>query len=208
MTILRHTVGNSLLFLPNVLKVYLENGQTKAFKFEATTTVKDIVLTLKEKLSIRCIEHFALVVQRKDAHDYRCLLRVCFMARDPVHMLHEDPVAFEYLYLQLQDRESMVSLLVGAKYGVSQVINHKLNITTTLTEFSSVSRVELLPESDKVSVVKIYLQDIKPITLMLESQAAKDLCCLVSGYCKLLVDPTLSVFSWTGSPKEHRISAE
>lgn len=32
--------GNSLLFLPNVLKVYLENGQTKAFKFDTTTTVK------------------------------------------------------------------------------------------------------------------------------------------------------------------------
>lgn len=32
--------GNSLLFLPNVLKVYLENGQTKAFKFDHTTTVK------------------------------------------------------------------------------------------------------------------------------------------------------------------------
>lgn len=26
--------------MPNVLKVYLENGQTKAFKFEAHTTVK------------------------------------------------------------------------------------------------------------------------------------------------------------------------
>lgn len=26
--------------MPNVLKVYLENGQTKAFKFEADTTVK------------------------------------------------------------------------------------------------------------------------------------------------------------------------
>ncbi|XP_036372512.1 FERM and PDZ domain-containing protein 1-like [Megalops cyprinoides] len=344
-----HSQGNSLLFLPNVLKVYLENGQTKAFKFEATTSVKDIVMTLKEKLSIRCIEHFALVleqqysitkllllhdeeliqqvVQRKESHDYRCLFRVCFMARDPLHMLQEDPVAFEYLYLQsvsdvlqerfamemkcntalrlaalhiqerlascgqthktslksitknwgienfvsptllrnmrekdlrkaisyhmkktqalleprqkvisaaqarlnylnqlgelksyngksfsatmmLQDRESMVSLLVGAKYGVSQVINHKLNIMTTLTEFSSVSRVELLPESDKVSLVKIYLQDVKPITLMLECQAAKDLSCLVAGYCKLLVDPTLSIFSWPGSPKVHRISAE
>lgn len=32
--------GNSLLFLPNVLKVYLENGQTKAFKFDNTTSVK------------------------------------------------------------------------------------------------------------------------------------------------------------------------
>uniref|UniRef100_A0A8C1EMY3 FERM domain-containing protein n=1 Tax=Cyprinus carpio carpio TaxID=630221 RepID=A0A8C1EMY3_CYPCA len=114
--------GNSLLFLPNVLKVYLENGQTKAFKFHKTTTVKDIVLTLKEKLSIRCIEHFALVleqqynitkllllnkvllfqvVQKKDSHDYRCLFRVCFIPRDPVDLLQDDPVAFEYLFQQV-----------------------------------------------------------------------------------------------------------
>ncbi|KAL4640331.1 FERM and PDZ domain-containing protein 1 [Arapaima gigas] len=343
-----HSQGNSLLFLPNVLKVYLENGQTKAFKFEPKTNVKDIVLTLKEKLSIHCIEHFTLVleqqystnkllmlheeeliqevVQKKETQDYRCLFRVCFMPRNPLDMVQEDPVAFEYLYLQsvndvlqerfavemkchcalrlaalnirerllscghtqkaslrsitknwgienfvsptlqknmrekdlkktlsyhlkkiqtmeprhkvmsvsearlnyltelgelksfggrsfsatimLQDRESMVSLLVGAKYGVSQVINHKLSIMTTLAEFSSISRIELLPESDKVSLVKIYLQDIKAITLMLEAQAAKDLSCLVAGYCKLLVDPTQCVFPWTDQPKEHRISAE
>uniref|UniRef100_A0A672Q8W8 FERM domain-containing protein n=1 Tax=Sinocyclocheilus grahami TaxID=75366 RepID=A0A672Q8W8_SINGR len=119
--------GNSLLFLPNVLKVYLENGQTKAFKFHKSTTVKDIVLTLKGKLSIRCIEHFALVleheiylrihttattgvcnkvllfqvVQKKDSHDYRCLFRVCFIPRDPMDLLQDDPVAFEYLFQQV-----------------------------------------------------------------------------------------------------------
>lgn len=43
---------------------------------------------------------------------------------------------------------------------------------------------------------------------MLECQAAKDLSCLVAGYCKLLVDPTLTVFPWTEQAKEHRISAE
>lgn len=117
-----HTQGNSLLFLPNVLKVYLENGQTKAFKFDNTTTVKDIVLTLKDKLSIRAIEYFALVleqqysitkllllhedelvqkvVQKKDSHDYRCLFRVCFIPRDPTDMLQDDPTAFEYFFLQ------------------------------------------------------------------------------------------------------------
>lgn len=80
--------GNSLLFLPNVLKVYLENGQTKAFKFEPSTTVKvpttcaslsfllrsqrgclcvhqDIVMTLKEKLSLSRIEHFALALEKQ-----------------------------------------------------------------------------------------------------------------------------------------------
>ncbi|XP_036407783.1 FERM and PDZ domain-containing protein 1-like [Megalops cyprinoides] len=343
-----HAQGNSMLFLPNVLKVYLENGQTKAFRFEATTTVKDIVLTLKEKLSIRCIRHFALVldqqysnsrllllheeeliqqvVQRKDSHDYRCVFRVSFLPRDPMDLLQEDPVAFEYLYLQsvsdvlrerfavemkcntalclaalhmqerlhscgqthrasvksitkdwgidnfisptllrnmrekdlrkaisyhmkktqsllepkqkmisaaqarlnyltqlgelqsyggkfftatmmFQDRESMVNLLVGAKYGISQVINHKLNLVATLIEFNSISRVELMPESDKVSLVKIYLPDAKPMVLLMESVAAKDLSCLVTGYCRLL-EPEQPSSSSADQPKAQRVSAE
>lgn len=36
--------------MPNVLKVYLENGQTKAFKFEANTTVK--VLKINRNLFV------------------------------------------------------------------------------------------------------------------------------------------------------------
>ena len=54
-----------------------------------------------------------------------------------------------------------MSLLVGAKYGMSQIINHKLNVISTLVEFSSVSRVELLSESDKVSLLRISLHDMK-----------------------------------------------
>ncbi|XP_030000926.1 FERM and PDZ domain-containing protein 1 [Sphaeramia orbicularis] len=341
--------GNSLLFLPNVLKVYLENGQTKAFKFEPSTTVKDIVMTLKEKLSLSRIEHFSLmleqqpgvtkllllhdeeriqqVVQKKEAHDYRCLFRVCFIPKTPQTLLADDPTAFEYLYLQgvndvlqerfavemrcntalrlaalhiqerlascgqspktnlkmitktwgienfvsstllrnmrekdlrkavgyhmkkcqsqydpkqkgltidqarinyleelsdlksfggksfsatmmLQDRESTVTLLVGARYGVSQVVNRKLSILSTLTEFTSITRIELLPESDRVSLVKIYLQDIKPITLLLESVAAKDMSCLIAGYCRVFVDPNLNIFPWVDDSKKHRISAE
>ncbi|XP_068182618.1 FERM and PDZ domain-containing protein 1 isoform X2 [Antennarius striatus] len=344
-----HTQGNSLLFLPNVLKVYLENGQTKAFKFDTTTTVKDIVLTLKDKLSIRAIEYFSLVleqqysitkllllhedeliqkvVQKKDSHDYRCLFRVCFIPKDPSDMLQDDPSAFEYFFLQsvgdvlqerfalemkcntalrlaalhmherldscghtrtsiksitkefgldsfisptllgnmrekdlrkaisyhlkkiqslleprqkvisatqarlayltqlgelisyggrsyaatmmLQDREVSVNLLVGAKYGMSQVINHKLNMISTLVEFSSITRVELLSESDKVSLLRISLHDMKPFALFMDSLAAKDLGCLLGGYYKLLVDPNVSVFR-LGRPKVrvHRIPAE
>ncbi|XP_034439756.1 FERM and PDZ domain-containing protein 1 isoform X1 [Hippoglossus hippoglossus] len=344
-----HCQGNSLLFLPNVLKVYLENGQTKAFKFEPSTTVKDIVMTLKEKLSLSRIELFSLVleqqhsiskllllhdeeriqqvVQKKEAHDYRCLFRICFMPKNFQTLMQEDPRAFEYLYLQgvndvlqerfavemrcntalrlaalhiqerlascgqssktnlkiitktwgienfvsstllrnmrekdlrkaigyhmkksqsqhdpkqkgvavdlarinyleelaelksfggksfsatmmLQDRESMVTLLVGARYGVSQVVNHKLSILSTLTEFTCITRIELLPESDKVSLVKIYLQDIKPITLLLESVAAKDMSCLIAGYCRVFVDPSLNIFPWIDDPRKHRVSAE
>ncbi|KAM6104792.1 FERM and PDZ domain-containing protein 1 [Pterocles gutturalis] len=346
-----HTQGNSLLCMPNVIKVYLENGQTKAFRFETSTTVKDIVLTLKEKLSIRSIAHFALaleeqynvakihllheeelieqVVQKRESHDYRCLFRVCFVPKDPLDLLQEDPVAFEYLYLQscsdvlqerfavemkcsvalrlaalhiqeriyacaqaqkvslkyierdwgienfisptllrnmrgkdikkaisyhmkrnqvlldprqkhmlaavqvrlsylqilgdlkmyngrifnatlmLQDRESYVALLVGAKYGVSQIINNKLNIITSLAEFANISRVELEEESEKVSMVKIYLQDLKLLTLLLESNSAKDLVCLITGYYRLFVDANVSIFTW-GEKKQqpHRVSAE
>ncbi|TTG17227.1 FERM and PDZ domain-containing protein 1 [Bagarius yarrelli] len=341
-----HTQGNSLLFLPNVLKVYLENGQTKAFKFDKTTTVKDIVLTLKDKLSIRSIEYFSLVleqqysitkllllhedeliqkvVQKKDSHDYRCLFRVCFIPRDPVDLLHDDPVAFEYLFHQsvgdvlqerfavemkcntalrlaalhmherlascgqttrasikniikefglesfisptllrnmrekdlrkaltghmkkiqslleprqkvisvpqarlayltqmaelisysgrsynatmlLQDRESLVSLLVGARFGVSQILNHKLNMISTIIDFHYISRVEVLSESDRVSMLKIYLHDIQPLALLMDSIAAKDLACLLAGYCKLLVDPNMNVFRWGPRPKIRRI---
>ncbi|KAL2088726.1 hypothetical protein ACEWY4_015625 [Coilia grayii] len=344
-----HTQGNSLLFLPNVLKVYLENGQTKAFKFDNTTTVKDIILTLKDKLSIRSIEYFSLVleqqysitkllllhedeliqkvVQKKGSHDYRCLLRVCFIPRDPLDLLQDDPVAFEYLFQQsvgdvlqerfavemkcntalrlaalhiherlascgqtqrasvksiskefgldsfisptllrnmrekdlrkalnyhlkkiqslleprqkvismdqarlayltqmaelisysgrsynatmlLQDRESLVSLLVGARYGISQVLNHKLNMISTIIDFHYITRVELLSESERVSMLKIYLQDIKPLALLMDSVAAKDLACLLAGYCRLLVDPNMNVFRWGGRPKMRRIPLE
>ncbi|KFP53728.1 FERM and PDZ domain-containing protein 1, partial [Cathartes aura] len=312
---------------------------------------QDIVLTLKEKLAIRSIAHFALtleeqynaakihllheeelieqVVQKRESHDYRCLFRVCFVPKDPIDLLQEDPVAFEYLYLQscsdvlqerfavemkcsvafrlaalhiqeriyacaqpqkvslkyierdwgienfisptllrnmrgkdikkaisyhmkrnqvlldprqkhmlaavqvrlsylqilgdlkmyngkifnatlmLQDRESYVALLVGAKYGVSQIINNKLNIVTSLAEFANISRVELTEESEKVSMVKIYLQDLKLLTLLLESNSAKDLVCLIIGYYRLFVDANVAIFTW-GEKKQqlHRVSAE
>ncbi|XP_055973091.1 FERM and PDZ domain-containing protein 1 [Sorex fumeus] len=346
-----HSQGNSLLCMPNVLKLYLENGQTKAFKFEPNTTVKDIILTVKEKLSIRSTDYFALVleeqynisrlhllheeeliqqvVEREESHDYRCLFRVCFVPKDPLDLLKEDPVAFEYLYLQscsdvlqerfavemkcssalrlaalhiqeriyacaqpqkislkyiekdwgienfisptllrnmkgkdikkaisfhmkrnqnlleprqkqlisaaqlrlnylqilgelktyggkifnatlmLQDRESYIALLVGAKYGISQIINSKLNIMSTLAEFASISRVELTEESEKVSMVKVYLQDVKVLSLLLECNSAKDLACLIAGYYRLFVDPVTTIFLWPGNKQQvHRVSAE
>ncbi|XP_077199355.1 FERM and PDZ domain-containing protein 4 isoform X2 [Paroedura picta] len=115
---------NSLLFMPNVLKVYLENGQTKSFRFDCSTSIKDVILTLQEKLSIKCIEHFSLmleqktegsgtkllllheqetltqVTQRPISHKMRCLFRISFVPKDPIDLLRRDAVAFEYLYVQ------------------------------------------------------------------------------------------------------------
>lgn len=115
---------NSLLFMPNVLKVYLENGQTKSFKFDNNTSIKDVISTLQEKLSIKSIEHFSLmlehraegsasklmllheqemlaqVTQRPGAHKMKCFFRISFVPKDPVELLRRDAVAFEYLYVQ------------------------------------------------------------------------------------------------------------
>ncbi|KAM6985484.1 FERM and PDZ domain-containing protein 4 isoform 2-T2 [Aplochiton taeniatus] len=115
---------NSLLFMPNVLKVYLENGQTKSFKFDSNTSIKDVILTLQEKLSIKSIEHFSLmleqraegtasklmllheqemltqVTQRPGSHKMKCFFRISFVPKDPVELLRRDAVAFEYLYVQ------------------------------------------------------------------------------------------------------------
>ncbi|XP_035267689.1 FERM and PDZ domain-containing protein 4-like isoform X2 [Anguilla anguilla] len=115
---------NSLLFMPNVLKVYLENGQTKSFRFDSSTSIKDVILTLQEKLSIKSIEHFSLILeqradgcatkllllheqemlsqvtQRPGLHNMKCFFRITFVPKDPVDLLRRDAVAFEYLYVQ------------------------------------------------------------------------------------------------------------
>lgn len=49
--------------MANVLKVFLENGQTKSFKYDAWTTVQDVVQSLQTKLCIQASEHFSLVVE-------------------------------------------------------------------------------------------------------------------------------------------------
>jgi hypothetical protein len=49
--------------MANVLKVFLENGQTKSFKYDAWTTVYDVVTSLENKLCLKANEHFSLVVE-------------------------------------------------------------------------------------------------------------------------------------------------
>ncbi|CAE1296643.1 FERM and PDZ domain-containing protein 4,FERM and PDZ domain-containing protein 1 [Acanthosepion pharaonis] len=110
--------------MPNVLKVFLENGQTKSFKYDNKTTVKDVLNSLQEKLSIRSIQHFALVlynmrspipgklaILREDetiaeiaakpgSRHFRCLFRVTFVPVDAYALLKEDPASFEYYFTQ------------------------------------------------------------------------------------------------------------
>ncbi|KAI5637632.1 FERM central domain-containing protein [Phthorimaea operculella] len=110
--------------MANVLKVFLENGQTKSFKYDTTTTVADVVTSLKDKLQIAAEEHFSLVVEhvksvrrnkltlldpkeslariaaRPGSHKMRCLYRVVFMPSSAAELAQRDLNALDYLYMQ------------------------------------------------------------------------------------------------------------
>ncbi|XP_045532140.1 uncharacterized protein LOC123719483 [Pieris brassicae] len=110
--------------MANVLKVFLENGQTKSFKYDATTSVADVVTSLKDKLCITAEEHFSLVVEhvkslrrnkltlldpkeslariaaRPGSHKMRCLYRIVFMPTSAAELAQKDLAALDYLYMQ------------------------------------------------------------------------------------------------------------
>ncbi|KAM6151123.1 FERM and PDZ domain-containing protein 3 isoform 2-T2 [Rhynchocyon petersi] len=326
----------ALLLIPNVLKVFLENGQIKSFTFDGRTTVKDVMVTLQDRLSLRYIEHFALVleyagpeqnhkflllqdkqplayvVQRTHYQGMKCLFRISFFPKDPVELLRRDPAAFEYLYIQsrndvirerfgmdpkpemllglaalhiyitvsatrpsqkislknvekewglepflppsllqgikeknlrkslsqqlkahqthpssgtkgsaiqaklqylrilnelptftgvlfntvgLDEKQSATTLLVGPRHGISHVIDLKTNLTTVLSEFSKISKIQLFRENQSVARVETSIMDAKPLVLLMEWPEATNFACLIAGYCRLLLDSRKMVFS-------------
>ncbi|XP_006871128.1 PREDICTED: FERM and PDZ domain-containing protein 3 [Chrysochloris asiatica] len=326
----------ALLLIPNVLKVFLENGQIKSFTFDGRTTVKDVMVTLQDRLSLRYIEHFALVleyagpeqnhkflllqdkqplayvVQRTHYQGMKCLFRISFFPKDPVELLRRDPAAFEYLYIQsrndvirerfgmdpkpemllglaalhiyitvsatrpsqkislknvekewglepflppsllqgikeknlrkslsqqlkahqthpssgtkgsaiqaklqylrilnelptftgvlfntvgLDEKQSATTLLVGPRHGISHVIDLKTNLTTVLSEFSKISKIQLFRENQGVARVETSIMNAKPLVLLMEWPEATNFACLIAGYCRLLLDSRKMVFS-------------
>ncbi|ENN80544.1 hypothetical protein YQE_03038, partial [Dendroctonus ponderosae] len=110
--------------MANVLKVFLENGQTKSFKYDAWTTVQDVVNSLQSKLCIQASEYFSLLVEhikslkrnkltlldphdsiakiasQPGAHKLRCLFRVTFVPITAASLAQRDLNALDYLYSQ------------------------------------------------------------------------------------------------------------
>jgi hypothetical protein len=129
--------------MPNVLKVFLENGQTKSFKYDSSTTVQDVIDSLQAKLGLSSTNHFALVVEhvkslrrnkltildpkeylcriasRPGAHNLRCLFRVNFVPIDAYELLRKDSVAFEYLYVQCCNDVTQERFAPELKYDVA-----------------------------------------------------------------------------------------
>uniref|UniRef100_A0A0N5BG16 FERM and PDZ domain-containing protein 4 n=1 Tax=Strongyloides papillosus TaxID=174720 RepID=A0A0N5BG16_STREA len=110
--------------IPDVIRVYLENGQTKSFKFDDTTTVQDIVNNICSKLLIKQINRFVLSLENSlslrasklvilkpslkivDLSNSayvtytRCRFRIAFMPQDIASFQISDSSAFDYLYYQ------------------------------------------------------------------------------------------------------------
>ncbi|XP_017484655.1 PREDICTED: uncharacterized protein LOC108373297 [Rhagoletis zephyria] len=110
--------------MANVLKVFLENGQTKSFKYDATTSVQDVMGSLLDKLCLSTGEIFSLVLEhvkslkrnkltlldpeeslariaaRPGAHKLRCLFRVTFVPISAADLAQKDLNALDYLYMQ------------------------------------------------------------------------------------------------------------
>ncbi|XP_039621797.1 FERM and PDZ domain-containing protein 3 isoform X2 [Polypterus senegalus] len=339
---------DALLLIPNVLKVFLENGQIKSFTFDSRTTVKDVMVSLQDRLSLRYIEHFALVlefsgsdqnhrlhilqdsqplthvVQRTYFQGMKCLFRICFFPKDPADLLRRDPAAFEYLYIQsrndvikerlgsdwksevtlkltalhiyitvsaarpnqkislknvekewglepflppsllplvkeknvckslsqqlkayqnppptgnkvpaiqaklqymrvlnelppfggllfntvgLGDKQPATTLLVGPRHGISHVIDLKTNLTTVLSEFSRVNKIQLFRENQGVARVEVSILEVKPLVLLMEWPDAANFACLIAGYYRLFVDPKKVIFCRTSS-QSHMIKAD
>ncbi|XP_071949405.1 uncharacterized protein [Antedon mediterranea] len=330
-TSIQGKVPASLVYLPSVLKVYLENNQTKSFKYDSKTNVKDVLNTLQEKLNITCMQYFSLVMQdmrstshhkfillhenetlqniasRPGSQHWKCLFRITFVPKDAYDLLTADENAFEYFYLQCcndvinerfaselkfdvavrlaalhihqhvlsnhqtskvsqkiiereggldrflpksiiqhmkgrelrrminhyikqnqnltapgqkhltalqtklhylkiiseqktfggkfyyatqlstssDDKRADVTLLIGPKCGIMQVIHLKGNITHHLADFDQLEFIELSHEGSNVIRVTIGVRDEEPIILMLQSDEGQDLINLINGYHKL-----------------------
>ncbi|XP_022803954.1 uncharacterized protein LOC111341263 isoform X2 [Stylophora pistillata] len=118
---------SSVPLIPNVLKVFLENGQTRSFRYDSDTTVEEIFSSFSSKLDIKSIEHFSLILSgpkkgqvsyiqnnEKISEIYTnrncssvnciCKLVIAFVPKDHYELLSEDPNTFEYLYAQVSNR--------------------------------------------------------------------------------------------------------
>ena len=59
----------------------------------------------KKKKSLKCVMFSILfpfqIASRPGARHFRCLFRVVYVPRDSYDLLKQDPVAFEYFYMQV-----------------------------------------------------------------------------------------------------------
>uniref|UniRef100_A0A8C3CXV6 PDZ domain-containing protein n=1 Tax=Cairina moschata TaxID=8855 RepID=A0A8C3CXV6_CAIMO len=114
-----------------------------------------------------------------------------------LRILNELPTFAGVLFstVGLDEKQPATTLLVGPRHGISHVIDLKTNLTTVLSEFSKVSKIQLFRENQGVARVETSILDAKPLVLLMEWPEATNFACLIAGYCRLLVDSKKMIFS-------------
>lgn len=59
------------------------------------------------------------------------------------------------------EKQPATMLLVGPRHGISHVIDLKTNLTTVLSEFSKISKIQLFRENQGVARVETSILDAK-----------------------------------------------
>ncbi|NWJ06304.1 FRPD3 protein, partial [Crypturellus undulatus] len=125
-----------------------------------------------------------------------------------LRMLNELPTFAGVLFntVGLDEKQPATTLLVGPRHGISHVIDLKTNLTTVLSEFSKVSKIQLFRENQGVARVETSILEAKPLVLLMEWPEATNFACLIAGYCRLLVDSKRLMLS--RPPPPHLIKAD
>ncbi|CAI5444473.1 unnamed protein product [Caenorhabditis angaria] len=158
--------------LPNVLRVFLENGQTRSFKYDETTSVKQILESILEKLQITAKAHFSLaleyslgartsrismlrpdcliksITEMPNSEHLKCVFRLSFAPSDAFLLLLADPKALEYYYQQC------VNDVVRGKYAME--MRYEACIRLAALHVQQVAfDCKILKENNKVSVNRV-----------------------------------------------------
>ncbi|RNA09174.1 FERM and PDZ domain-containing 4-like isoform X1 [Brachionus plicatilis] len=131
-----------------IFKVSLENQNVKSFKYDKNTTVKDVLQCLKEKLSIKTMDYFGLVIRLSNEFDcvskyilidemqhlfsirekfgqnFICMLRFVFIPSNYQELSAFDENALSYLY------EQSVNDVLKEKYASEIKYEMILHLTT------------------------------------------------------------------------------
>lgn len=191
----------------NVLKVYLENNQTRTFKYDTSTTVQDVLDSLIAKLAIKCPQYYTLctehirshgitkltilspedtlwkVAAKPGAHSLRCILRMTFVSADIDSLADSDRISFDYLY------DQCCNDFVAERYSTQLNYETMINLgALQCLHFALVNR-HLITRKGKVDLKKmdktVGLTYFLPDS-MVKSMKRKDLYKLLSHYIKEL----------------------
>ncbi|XP_074593234.1 uncharacterized protein LOC141848975 isoform X2 [Brevipalpus obovatus] len=202
------SLDSPLPVVSNVLKVYLENNQTRTFKYDTSTTVQNVLDSLISKLGVQCPQYYTLctehirshgitkltilspedtlwkVAAKPGAHSLRCILRMTFVSTEIDTLLTDDPVSFDYLY------DQCCNDFVQERYSTQLDYDTMINLCALhLLQLALANATLVMSRKGKVDMKKIDkswgLEFFLPAS-MIASMKRKDLYKLLSHYIKEL----------------------